>query len=207
MWLNRFVLSVATLLTSFVILGSAPHVSGTERSPVPVNVWTVSSSDQDPYENTAPPMAGVRTLYLWVDYTSPIQEWAEAAFRLEGTSGLIPIGIVAREGFFVTLANQSDNGFDLHIVGNLCEEDHVVVAEIIAIEAAGGGQMCLVPTVEQGVNCTRLCELLSDWYLNSYEGFASDSPYRCKTWTYAFVPCGPLPVEPRTWGRVKAQYK
>ncbi len=155
------------------------------------------SQSTDPYDNVGQAHAGLDTVYVCVHEHAT----TEVEFGLGGTYDIV--SIVPAIGV-VNLGTKTQ----LHLVPDLglsCLPE--VPVSVVVSEAAGtGAELCLEVTEDSGRLCAKVPSM-DEWYrFDQAIGFTTIDNGPCLA-TDVVVPCTTLPVEPTSWGRMKALYR
>ena len=167
------------------------------------DIWKLSFSPLNPYQNTAPPSPSA-TVYLWV-----LWPW------LGVTAAEFAVSVPSETGEVVVASFEPMNGFlnsgtatELRLSTN-CQGFNlpVLAGRFTVLDAVGGGtpqgfRMCLGPSHEHGLNVTTDCAGFT--HLNSGNGATTDGTEPCE---YYGDYCGGIAVEPSRWGSIKSYYR
>lgn len=165
--------------------------------------WTISNSTTDPFSNSGPiapgPSMFAGNLYLWLSCQIVHgfgMAWAEMDVA-ELRGGGAPTGFTPMNGFL----NAGTPTALLLTVGS-CPQGPVL-AGVFAVGPDGSVpdiELCLVPSARNNWSITVDCDGVG--YFNGSQGFAKTGGGTCLDET-----CRPLPVEGRSWGRVKSLFR
>lgn len=160
--------------------------------------WTISASSVDPYANTSVATSALRTLYLWYACCRyPIPGGMTAVeFDLESV-GIEHLATTPVNGFL----NAGSTTYILMAVGD-CACGPMVAANLVVMDFPG--TMSIVPSAASGTkgatNCTTDPVLLPiDWI--GYDNVGGMPCFKGE------VNCGPIGVQPTSWGQIKGFYR
>ena len=160
--------------------------------------WTISSSSTDPFVNQGNVSAAPTTLYLW--YQCNANDGMSAAeFDVAAPAGYLNFGFTPMNGF-LNAAGPSD---PLLAVGS-CPIGPVLAGSWTFFGSTPGS-ICLVPSARSGWSVTVDCDPVAPQvHNNATIGYGIGGPASCAD---AQPLCGPVAVEPSSWGSVKSLYR
>lgn len=170
-----------------------------EVSPDPYT-WTISANANDPDANSAPYYApGLQHSYLWLKCCPGSGVgMVESEFSLFWTDQAnVLINLITYNGF-------TFQGFpnDLALSVSGCPCGPVLVGELTSFVSVPGS-LCfglVPPGIPPGAQFTRDCSQIP--HVMSWTGLAYGGD-PC----FSGVPCGPVSVNPSSWGRIKGLYR
>lgn len=186
--LPRWLIGLALLLVF------AEHVAAQDHSEelFPYEYqWSISGSDQHPYDNVGAPFTGERQVYLWLEcmYRDGV---TFARMDLTGT-----LEVVAFEGVNGIVNTGTLPALELTAPG--CIADWQFLAGVLTVRdtEGTGGTLCF-----SGMNFTRDCSLVNPRdHAHGYAGYATTgSPCRLGD-------CAVDYALPESWSRTKARYR
>ena len=183
-------------LVAFMSLTASAAAADTIRSGC--YEWTLSYSGVHPWALSETPAIGPTELYLWFEVGLVEEGMTLAEFDFE-VSGYDPLGFTPMNGF-VNLGGATH----LLLVAASCPFGPVVAGRLTVDDSTGaGGSVCLAASAGNSEVVTMDCNSIAPQaHASEVRGASSSVAAPCRI----NVSCN-LPVEPVSWGSVKASYR
>lgn len=170
---------------------------------IPMGV-TLSTSATDPFANVGPAVAGSLDVYLWLVCIAPPFDYREGTDSF-WASLETPLGIQV-SAFDAAVGLNAGDGPHVLMAFPCYRENAPLLLGVFHLEGAGEGSFCLTPHPEWGWGGWLRCDCLGCMAV----GIPVQIGYTAGSGAPAcaeLLPCGPTPVDPNSWGRVKSLYR
>lgn len=165
--------------------------------------WRLSFSETDPYLRSRPPAAGVHEVYLWLAAVWNGDGMTAAEMVVRPSPGLEFLGFEPRNGFL-----NAGTGSHLLLAVGGCPDGPVVAGKATLYAAdATGGSVCTEHPSGPGIPIDTVdCNVFVPFtWPGGYSGCTTvPGEYPCELWFFCY---GGVPVEPTSWGDLKAMYR
>jgi hypothetical protein len=190
---DKVLLAAGVLATASAAFGQ-DRPDGHSADGVFPHLITVSDSPTDWDSLDGAPFIGERTLYVWL--AIPWYKTHEWWFTFESSFQLVEL--VPAPGF--QNLGSLDSPF---LTTPECQYQPVVLAELRVLDSGGqGGQVCVFA---DSALCSRLCD--EDATVATYFwGYETNGNF-CDRFGQPELCPNVVPVEPESWGRMKARYR